>query len=128
MNRATAFGRLASSLATIAFGILGIAWASTASASVCDSLMTDPQFGLVGNPVLKSVTSGEATTPATIPPAPPGNVTYCRVTLVYSTDPSQNITIVVGLPLNAADGGTGGIQGAWNGRTEGLGGGGCSGN
>ncbi|MFL6566239.1 MAG: tannase/feruloyl esterase family alpha/beta hydrolase, partial [Burkholderiales bacterium] len=32
-----------------------------------------------------------------------------------------------GLPLNALDGGTGGVQGAWNGRTQGIGGGGCSG-
>jgi len=31
------------------------------------------------------------------------------------------------LPLSAADGGTGGIQGAWHGRTQGLGGGGCDG-
>src|SRR6185503_7607768 len=40
----------------------------------------------------------------------------------------QNINIVVGLPLSRVDGGSGGVQGAWNGRTQGLGGGGCSGN
>ena len=50
------------------------------------------------------------------------------MTLVYGTNPNQNITIAVGLPLSLADGGTGGILGAWNGRTEGLGGGGCTGN
>ena len=31
------------------------------------------------------------------------------------------------MPLNAVDGGTGGVQGAWNGSTQGIGGGGCSG-
>ena len=124
MNKATASGRMAAGLGAIAFGIFAIAWTSSAAfaASVCESLATDPQYGLLGNPVIKSVTSAKTTTPA------PGNVQYCRVTLVYGTDPNQNITIAVGLPLSAADGGTGGIQGAWNGRTEGLGGGGCSGN
>jgi hypothetical protein len=33
------------------------------------------------------------------------------------------IGIIVGLPLSAADGGTGGVQGAWNGRTQSIGGG-----
>jgi hypothetical protein len=50
------------------------------------------------------------------------------VDLLYGTNPDQNINIRVGLPLNNADGGTGGVQGAWNGRTQGLGGGGCAGN
>src|SRR5262249_11416057 len=53
---------------------------------------------------------------------------YCNVTLVYGTNSNQNITIVVGLPLSAADGGTGVVQSKWNGRTKGLGGGGCAGN
>src|SRR3984957_5672441 len=71
-------------------------------------------------------------------------VTYCQVVLSYSStsakDPTpQNITIYVGLPLNSIDGGTTGstvysplnfttVEGNWNGRTEGQGGGGCSGN
>jgi hypothetical protein len=120
MNKATAFGRMAAGLGAIALGVFGIGWASSdaLAASACESLATE----LLGNPVIKSVTSAKTTTPA------PANVQYCRVTLVYGTDPGQNITIAVGLPLSAADGGTGGIQGAWNGRTEGLGGGGCSGN
>src|SRR5439155_14072179 len=124
MNKATGFGRMAAGLGAIALGVIGIGWASSdaLAAPACASLATDPQYGLLGNPVIKSVTSAKTTTPA------PGNVQYCRVTLVYGTDPNQNITIAVGLPLSAADGGTGGIQGAWNGRTEGLGGGGCSGN
>jgi len=47
--------------------------------------------------------------------------------LLYSTSPEQNINIRVGLPLNSVDGGTGGVEGAWNGRTQGIGGGGCAG-
>jgi hypothetical protein len=71
-------------------------------------------------------------------------VTYCLVVLSYSStranDPTpQNITIYVGLPLNSTDGGVTGstvdpplnfttVEGNWNGRTEGEGGGGCTGN
>ena len=47
--------------------------------------------------------------------------------MLYGTNPDQNINVRVGLPLNSLDGGTGGVQGAWNGRTQGIGGGGCSG-
>ena len=86
------------------------------------SLATDPQYELKNNPAIKSVTSTIKTTAA------PANTQYCNVILVYGTDPNQNITIAVGLPLSATDGGSGGIEGAWNGRTEGLGGGGCAGN
>jgi hypothetical protein len=71
-------------------------------------------------------------------------VTYCLVVLSYSStgandETPQNITIYVGLPLNSTDGGVTGstvdsalnfttVQGNWNGRTEGEGGGGCTGN
>ena len=71
-------------------------------------------------------------------------VTYCLVVLSYSSTPAndptpQNITIYVGLPLNSIDGGATGstvnpplnfttVEGNWNGRTEGEGGGGCTGN
>jgi hypothetical protein len=71
-------------------------------------------------------------------------VAYCLVVLSYSSTPAndptpQNITIYVGLPLNSMDGGTTGsivdpplnfttVEGNWNGRTEGEGGGGCTGN
>ena len=69
---------------------------------------------------MKSVTS-------TIVAASGSNVSYCQVNVLYGTNPNQNINIRVGLPLNSLDGGTGGVQGAWNGRTQGIGGGGCSG-
>jgi feruloyl esterase len=68
-------------------------------------------------------------------------VKYCLVVLSYSSTPAndptpQNITIYVGLPLNSTDGGMTGskvdnfttVEGNWNGRTEGQGGGGCTGN
>jgi Tannase and feruloyl esterase len=71
-------------------------------------------------------------------------VSYCLVVLSYSSTPAndptpQNITIYVGLPLNSMDGGVTGstidpafnfttVEGNWNGRTEGEGGGGCTGN
>jgi len=45
---------------------------------------------------------------------------YCEVNLTQS--PTVNVR--VGLPLSAADGGSGGMQGAWNGKVENLGGGG----
>src|SRR4029434_6795153 len=53
---------------------------------------------------------------------------YSQVNALYGSAPEQTITTRVGLPLNSFDGGTSGIQGAWNGRTQGLGGGGCAGN
>lgn len=86
----------------------------------CLELATDPANGLAGNPVVKSVNSA-------VIPAAGANVSYCQVNVLYGTSPEQNINIRVGLPLNALDGGTGGVEGAWNGRTQGIGGGGCAG-
>src|SRR5215831_12168226 len=87
---------------------------------MCIQLATDPALGLEGNPVIKSVTSAIIT--------PRGaDTTYCQVDVLYGESPDQNINSRVGLPLKSMDGGTGGIQGAWNGRTQGVGGGGCAG-
>ena len=88
------------------------------------SLATIPRYGLKGNPFIKSVTSSITQTAA------PAGRSYCLVKLVWvwgKPGTQQNITIAVGLPLNPADGGSGGLVGAWNGRTEGLGGGVCAG-
>ena len=87
----------------------------------CSELATDPHNGLAGNPTVKTVTSQ-------IIPATGNNATFCQVDLLFGRNPAQNINVRIGLPLNAADGGTGGVQGAWNGRTQGVGGGGCAGN
>ena len=92
-----------------------------AAAVHCGELSTVPAHGLAGNPVVKSATSQ-------IIAASGANASFCQVDILFGTTPAQNINIRVGLPLNAADGGTGGVQGAWNGRTQGLGGGGCAGN
>jgi hypothetical protein len=91
-----------------------------ASPVACTALATDPAHGLAGNPVVKLATSQ-------IIPAGGPNVGYCQVDLVYSENPQQNINIRVGLPLNPVDSGAGGFLGAWNGRTQATGGGGCAG-
>ena len=76
--------------------------------------------GLAKQKGVKSATSQ-------IIPASGSNKPYCQVNILYGTNPNQNINIQVGLPLNSADGGSGGVQGAWNGRTQATGGGGCAG-
>jgi len=86
----------------------------------CTELATDPDNGLAGNPFVKSATSQ-------VIAASGANVAYCQVNILFGTNPNQNINVRVGLPLNSLDGGTGGVEGAWNGRTQGIGGGGCSG-
>jgi hypothetical protein len=77
--------------------------------------------GLVCSPGIKSVT-------AAVVPAAGGNVSYCQVDVLVGTSEQQNINVRVGLPLGPLDGGSGGLVGAWNGRTQGIGGGGCAGN
>ena len=67
---------------------------------------------VTGSPGVKTVTSA-------IQAASGPNVAYCRVSVLYGNSVNENINIVVGLPLNSLDGGTGGVQGAWNGRTQG---------
>jgi len=86
----------------------------------CAELATDPANGLAGNPDVKTVNSQ-------IIAAAGANLAYCQVNILFGTSADQNINIRVGLPLNSRDGGMGGVEGAWNGRTQGIGGGGCSG-
>ncbi|HEX5957754.1 MAG TPA: tannase/feruloyl esterase family alpha/beta hydrolase [Hyphomicrobiaceae bacterium] len=66
--------------------------------------------------LLQSITSQ-------IVPASGQNAAYCLVELKYV----REINIRIGLPLNSEDGGAGGIQGAWNGKIQNLGGGGFAG-
>src|SRR5262249_48056472 len=74
-----------------------------------------------GTPGVKTVTSA-------IQPPAGSTAGYCKVSILFGNSADQNINIVVGLPLNSIDGGTGGsAEGAWNGRTQGLGGGGGTG-
>jgi len=86
---------------------------------MCSQLAGD-SGGLVGAPGIKSVV-------AAVVPAAGNNVSFCQVDVLYGTSPEQNIIVRVGLPLGPLDGGSGGVVGAWNGRTQGIGGGGCSG-
>src|SRR5262249_46299775 len=86
----------------------------------CSQLAADPALRLAGNSVIQNVSSE-------IIPAS-NNESYWQGDLLYGKSAEQNINIRVGLPLSSLDGGTGGIQGAWNGRTQGVGGGGCAGN
>lgn len=96
----------------------------------CSDLAADPAWGLAGNPSVKGLT-------AVVVPAAAPNLTYCRVdftdvTLVgpefgYLPGQTSKFRIRVGLPLNENDGGTGGVQGAWNGNVQTLGNGGFAG-
>ena len=98
---------------------------------LCSVLATDPTYGLAGNPLFASATSTLVAATAT-------NAAYCNVQLTYSAiadtaygyapGEAQAIRLGIGLPVNTADGGTGGVQGAWNGRIQNLGGGGLVGN
>jgi hypothetical protein len=79
---------------------------------------------------IKSATSA-------IVPATATDKAYCLVNLNVSSlsgasggylpGQRQNVNVAVGLPLSAADGGSGGMQGAWNGRIYALGVGGYAG-
>ncbi|HEX9626659.1 MAG TPA: tannase/feruloyl esterase family alpha/beta hydrolase, partial [Acidiferrobacterales bacterium] len=106
--------RLVSLTASLA-GLALLAPAAHASVS-CEALGP----GLLGGPNVKSATSQ-------VIAASGPNASHCRVDILYGESDAQNINIRVGLPLNELDGGAGGVQGAWNGRTQGIGGGGCSG-
>ena len=67
----------------------------------------------------------------------PGILSYCQVNITvsdlagpengYQPGQKQMINVGIGLPLNATDGGSGGVVGNWNGRIEDLGGGGYAG-
>ena len=101
-----------------------------AQAPSCSELATNPAYGLAGNPVITSAT-------ASIVAAAGNNKAYCNVQLTYSArsgpehgyddGQSQAIKVGIGLPLSNRDGGTGGVQGAWNGKLQNLGGGLCAG-
>ena len=138
----------------IAGGIAALPNRAAANPLTCGKPLMDKLLG--GNIKYAYAQIVQANTaPGALPPAPgaftgraPSTttvpVTYCLVVLSYSSTPAndptpQNITIYVGLPLNSMDGGMTGstvdppnnfttVEGNWNGRTEGQGGGGCTGN
>ena len=95
-----------------------------AALPTCSELATNAAYQLAGNSYVVSPT-------AAIVAATAKNAAYCNVQFEmssksgpafgYATGESQTIHIGIGLPLNSADGGTGGVQGAWNGKVENLG-------
>jgi len=123
--------RQLTALSGAALGAIILTPVAAIALPTCAQLATDPANGLAGNPVITSATS------VVVPPAG-SNLGYCNVQITYSAKSgpadgyavgqSQAIRIGVGLPLSSADGGTGGVQGAWNGKLENLGGGGLVGN
>src|SRR4030095_4330234 len=98
---------------------LGVAIFAPATFAAAVPLCSELAPGLSGSAGVKSVNS-------LIIPASGPNVAYCQVNILFGENGNQNINIRVGLPLNSRDGGTGGVEGAWNGRTQGVGGGGGS--
>src|SRR5262245_28531142 len=112
-------GRLTPALLALFIILAGSATRQALAAlPTCAVLATGPD--IVGAPGIKSASSA-------VVPASGANAAYCSVKLLYGTNAIENINIVIALPLSAADGGSGRLQGAWNGRTQGLGGGGCAG-
>jgi hypothetical protein len=103
-----------------AASLMGIALFAPAAFAAGVPVCSEIAAGLTGSAGIKSASS------AIIPASGP-NVAYCQVNILYGVNEDQNINIRLGLPLNSRDGGAGGIEGAWNGRTQGVGGGGCSG-
>jgi len=97
----------------VAFLFFLIFSSATGSAQV---ICTDLATRIQEHPEILSVTSTIVPATSTIP-------AYCRVDLRQY----HAINIRVGLPLNSLDGGTGGIEGAWNGKVQNLGGGGFAG-
>ena len=83
--------------------------------------------------------AGEGVSAATsaVQPAAGTHQSYCLVKITvselagpkdgYLVGQKQMINVGIGLPLSPADGGTGGLVGAWNERIEDLGGGGYAG-
>ena len=97
---------------------------------ICSDLATNPKWGLAGNPAITGLT-------AVVTPASGNNLAHCQVDFTdvslegraygYPKGQTSKYRIRVGLPLNANDGGTGGVQGAWNGKIQSRGNGGFAG-
>jgi feruloyl esterase len=114
----------------LALGATALLPAAALALPTCAQLATDPANGLAGNPTIVSPAA------TLVPPSGP-NAAHCRVDFTvserggpehgYAEGEKQAVVLRVGLPLNGADGGTGGVVGAWNGKVQNLGGGGLVG-
>lgn len=116
-------------LLSAAMALPATAWSGPPTPT-CSDLATNPAWGLAGNPAITGLT-------AVVTPPAGANLAYCQVnftdgTLVgpefgYLPGQTSKFRIRVGLPLSANDGGTGGVQGSWNGKIQTLGNGGFAG-
>jgi pimeloyl-ACP methyl ester carboxylesterase len=116
------------SLFAIAFSALIFAPVTALALPSCLELRDNPAYGLAGRPDVLNLTASLTST---------GANARCEINFIYSSrggpefgydeGEQQRVAIRVGLPRNSRDGGAGGIEGAWNGRTRALGGGGCVG-
>jgi hypothetical protein len=115
----------------LALGAMASASGTALALPTCAQLNTDPANGLQDNPIITIHTTTKVA-------AAGGNAAYCRVDFTvserggtaagYAPGQNQAVGLRVGLPLNSADGGTGGtVDGAWNGKVRNIGGGGLVG-
>jgi hypothetical protein len=107
----------------------------------CLELASDPAWGLAGNPNITGLTAAIVPVMDMAPPGPGAvavSAPYCQVDLTdvslagpgdgYLAGQTSKIRVRVGLPLSINDGGSGGVQGAWNGKIQSRGNGGFAGN
>jgi hypothetical protein len=121
--------RILLGISAAAFGAVVLP-TSLAALPTCVELGTNPAWGVAGNALLSAAST-------TLVPASGSNAAYCQVNITvasqsgpgagYLPGQSESIRVRVGLPLSAADGGSGGVQGAWNGKQQNTGGGGYAG-
>jgi hypothetical protein len=122
---------------SLALGALALPIAASAAEMTCAQLGT--YLGTLP-PLITPYTAPGATTPlplTQIIPAAGANSARCEANFIYSdrggpaagyaVGQNQRIGIRVGFPLNVADGGSGRVQGAWNGKVRNIGGGGLQG-
>jgi hypothetical protein len=112
----------------LALGAILFAPITALALPTCTELRDNPAYGLAGRPDVFNLTASLTTT---------GANARCEINFIYSSrggpefgydeGEKQRVAIRIGLPRNSLDGGTGGVEGAWNGRTRALGGGGCVG-
>src|SRR5260370_14136313 len=104
MKTRRTFRRFATGAGALALVTVATAFAATTASAApsCAALASDPANGLAGSPAIKSASS------AVIPASRP-NVAYCKVNLLFGTNPHQNINILVSLTFHAGDGGIGGV-------------------
>jgi hypothetical protein len=92
------FKRLAGQLVLALFALLGTGLAARPALATLPPC-TAPAGQLTGAPGLKSSTGAKVQ-------AAGGNAAHCSVALLYGTNASENINIVIALPFSAADGGS----------------------